>query len=108
MLAYLLAPVAVIVGLSFNRPSSRLSYDFAAFTFDNWAHPCGPVGLCASLLRSVQIGLLATAYSRLGMRPARNASRPASTAFFMADAIITALRATKIRGLKPTVKRDRS
>ena len=60
VLGYLLLPVAVIVGLSFNRPSSRLSYDFDTFTLDNWTDPCGPVGLCASLVRSVQIGLLST------------------------------------------------
>jgi spermidine/putrescine transport system permease protein len=60
VLGYLLLPVAVIVGLSFNHPSSRLSYDFDTFTLDNWTDPCGPVGLCASLLRSVQIGFLST------------------------------------------------
>jgi spermidine/putrescine transport system permease protein len=61
VLGYLLLPVIVIVGLSFNRSSSRLSYDFATFTLDNWADPCGPVGLCASLLRSVQIAAVSTA-----------------------------------------------
>jgi spermidine/putrescine transport system permease protein len=65
VLGYLLLPVAVLVGLSFNRPSSRLSYDFDAFTLDNWADPCGPVGLCASLLRSVQIGFLSTVVATL-------------------------------------------
>jgi spermidine/putrescine transport system permease protein len=65
VLGYLLMPVAVIVGLSFNRPSSRLSYDFHAFTLDNWTDPCGPAELCASLLRSVQIGLLSTAVATI-------------------------------------------
>jgi spermidine/putrescine transport system permease protein len=60
VLGYLLLPVAVVVGLSFNRPSSRLSYDFDTFTLDNWADPCGPIGLCDSLLRSVQIAFLST------------------------------------------------
>ncbi|GAA0796386.1 ABC transporter permease [Spirilliplanes yamanashiensis] len=60
VLAYLLLPVAVVVGLSFNAPSNRLSYDFDRFTLANWADPCGPAGLCASVLRSAQIGLLAT------------------------------------------------
>jgi spermidine/putrescine transport system permease protein len=63
VLGYLLLPVAVIVGLSFNRPSGRLSYDFDTFTLDNWTDPCGPAGLCASLVRSVQIGLLSTVVS---------------------------------------------
>ncbi|HET9518530.1 MAG TPA: ABC transporter permease [Actinoplanes sp.] len=61
VLGYLLLPVAVIVGLSFNQPSSRLSYDFDTFTMAHWADPCGPVGLCESLLRSVQIAALSTA-----------------------------------------------
>ena len=65
VLGYLLMPVTVIVGLSFNQPSSRLSYDFHAFTLDNWADPCGPAGLCASLLRSMQIGFLSTAVATL-------------------------------------------
>jgi spermidine/putrescine transport system permease protein len=65
VLGYLLMPVAVIVGLSFNRPSSRLSYDFHAFTLDNWTDPCGPAALCASVLRSMQIGFLSTAIATL-------------------------------------------
>ncbi|MFC4107412.1 ABC transporter permease [Micromonospora zhanjiangensis] len=60
VLGYLFLPIAVVVGLSFNRPSSRLSYDFHAFTLDNWRHPCGAAGLCDALVRSVQIGILAT------------------------------------------------
>ena len=60
VLAYLLLPVAVVVGLSFNEPSSRLSYDFHRFTLANWADPCGPAGMCAAVLRSAEIGLLAT------------------------------------------------
>src|SRR5690606_16827871 len=38
----------------------------------------------------------ALAYSFLGMRPARNASRPASMAFFIADAISTGFCALAI------------
>jgi spermidine/putrescine transport system permease protein len=60
VLGYLLLPIAVIAGLSVNRPSSRLSYDFDTFTLQNWADPCGPAGLCSSLLRSVQIAVLST------------------------------------------------
>ncbi|MDG4789674.1 ABC transporter permease [Micromonospora sp. WMMD1102] len=63
VLGYLLLPVAVVVGLSFNRPSSRLSYDFAEFTVDNWRDPCAGAGMCAAVLRSVQIGFVATAVS---------------------------------------------
>ena len=65
VLAYLLLPVAVVVGLSFNEPSNRLSYDFHRFTLANWADPCGPAGMCAAVLRSAQIGLLATVLATL-------------------------------------------
>lgn len=60
VLAYLFLPIAVVVGLSFNRPSSRLSYDFNEFTLDYWRHPCGPGDMCGSLLRSAEIGFIAT------------------------------------------------
>ncbi|WFE24926.1 ABC transporter permease [Solwaraspora sp. WMMD791] len=60
VLGYLLLPVAVVAGLSFNRPSSRLSYDFNEFTLDNWRQPCATSDMCDAVLRSVQIGFLAT------------------------------------------------
>jgi spermidine/putrescine transport system permease protein len=60
VLAYLLLPVAVVAGLSVNRPSSRLSYDFHAFTLAWWRNPCGAAEMCSALLRSVQIGFVAT------------------------------------------------
>jgi spermidine/putrescine transport system permease protein len=59
VLGYLFLPIAVVAGLSFNRPSSKLSYDFNEFTLDNWANPC-PGDMCAAVSRSVKIGLLAT------------------------------------------------
>jgi len=60
VLAYLFLPIAVVVGLSFNEPSSRLSYDFNKFTLDNWTSPCGPGDMCDAVVRSVQIGFIAT------------------------------------------------
>jgi spermidine/putrescine transport system permease protein len=61
VLGYLFLPIAVVVLLSFNRPASRLSYSFNEFTVDNWLNPCGAGDLCAALVVSAQIGLLATA-----------------------------------------------
>ncbi|WP_326551548.1 ABC transporter permease [Micromonospora sp. NBC_01813] len=61
VLGYLLLPVAVVAGLSFNQPSSRLSYDFNEFTLDHWRQPCASAEMCDAVLRSVQIGFLATA-----------------------------------------------
>ncbi|MEU4550842.1 ABC transporter permease [Micromonospora violae] len=60
VLGYLALPVLVVAALSFNRPSSRLSYDFNEFTLDNWRQPCATSDMCAAVIRSVQIGFLAT------------------------------------------------
>ncbi|MTK01261.1 ABC transporter permease [Micromonospora sp. CP22] len=60
VLGYLLLPIVVVAALSFNRPSSRLSYDFNEFTLDNWRNPCATSDMCDAVLRSVQIGFLAT------------------------------------------------
>jgi len=47
-------------------------------------------------------GLLATAYSRLGIRPAKNATRPASTASFIAYAIRSESSASAMAVLSST------
>jgi len=60
VLVYLFIPVMVVVAMSFNEPPGRNLYEFGAFTWHNWANLCEPYGLCESLLRSVEIGLLAT------------------------------------------------
>ncbi|MGK5738448.1 ABC transporter permease [Micromonospora sp. URMC 103] len=63
VLGYLSLPIVVVAALSFNRPSSRLSYDFHEFTLDNWRNPCATSDMCDAVVRSVQIGFLATAVS---------------------------------------------
>ncbi|MEH0843396.1 ABC transporter permease [Micromonospora sp. CPCC 205711] len=60
VLGYLSLPILVVAALSFNRPSSRLSYDFHEFTLDNWTHPCATSDMCDAVVRSVQIGFIAT------------------------------------------------
>jgi spermidine/putrescine transport system permease protein len=60
VLLYLLAPVFVVVLMSFNEQAARNSYTFTGFTLDNWRNLCEPGGMCGSVLVSVQIGLLAT------------------------------------------------
>ncbi|MEV4716346.1 ABC transporter permease [Micromonospora noduli] len=60
VLGYLALPILVVAALSFNRPSSRLSYDFNEFTLDNWRQPCATSDMCDAVVRSVQIGFLAT------------------------------------------------
>jgi spermidine/putrescine transport system permease protein len=59
-MVYLLLPIAFVVLMSFNDPVSRLTYEFDAFTWANWLDPCGPAGLCGSVVKSLQIGMLAT------------------------------------------------
>ncbi len=65
VLIYMFVPIAIVVLMSFNKPSSRLIYRFDSFTLDNWLHPCRPDGMCESLSRSIQIGLLATVVSTI-------------------------------------------
>ncbi|WP_433390240.1 ABC transporter permease [Micromonospora sp. KLBMP9576] len=60
VLGYLLLPVGVVAALSFNRPANRLSYDFDEFTLDNWRNPCATSDMCDAVVRSVQIGFIAT------------------------------------------------
>ncbi|NES15245.1 MULTISPECIES: ABC transporter permease [Micromonospora] len=65
VLGYLSLPIVVVAGLSFNRPSSRLSYDFNEFTLDNWTQPCATSDMCDAVVRSMEIGLIATVVSTL-------------------------------------------
>ncbi|AXO33316.1 ABC transporter permease [Micromonospora chalcea] len=65
VLGYLTLPIMVVAGLSFNRPSSRLSYDFNEFTLDNWKQPCATSDMCDAVVRSMQIGLIATVASTI-------------------------------------------
>ncbi|MER7889154.1 ABC transporter permease [Micromonospora sp. NPDC094482] len=65
VLGYLSLPIVVVAGLSFNRPSSRLSYDFNEFTLDNWRNPCATSDMCDAVVRSVQIGFIATVVATL-------------------------------------------
>jgi spermidine/putrescine transport system permease protein len=60
VLLYMLAPVFVVILMSFNDPASRQSYSFDGFTLDNWTNICGPYQLCDSVATSIQIALLAT------------------------------------------------
>ncbi|MFG2053489.1 ABC transporter permease [Micromonospora sp. NPDC048930] len=65
VLGYLSLPIVVVAGLSFNRPSSRLSYDFHEFTLDNWTQPCATADMCDAVVRSMEIGLIATVVSTI-------------------------------------------
>jgi spermidine/putrescine transport system permease protein len=60
VLVYTFVPVAVVIAMSFNESPSRRVYRFGRFTWDNWINLCAPDGLCPAILRSLEIGLLAT------------------------------------------------
>jgi len=61
VLVYMFVPIAVVVLMSFNDNSkSRNLYAFQSFTTDNWTGMCKPDGMCSSVVKSIEIGLLAT------------------------------------------------
>ncbi|WP_255559257.1 ABC transporter permease [Mumia sp. zg.B17] len=60
VLVYMFVPVAIVGLMSFNDQASRNVYRFDGFTLDNWLNPCDPSGMCSSVVRSVEIALLAT------------------------------------------------
>jgi len=60
VLVYTFVPIFVVVLMSFNDPASRLVYRFDGFTLHNWLNPCEDPSMCSALVRSVEIGLLAT------------------------------------------------
>ncbi len=61
VLVYMFVPIAVVMLMSFNDAGrSRNVYAFQGFTWDNWTDPCAPNGMCEAVVRSIEIGLLAT------------------------------------------------
>ena len=73
VLGYMFLPIFFVVLMSFNDPTSRLNYEFQAFTWDNWLNPCAPAGMCESVVKSIEIGFLATLFATiLGYMSYRN------------------------------------
>ena len=60
VLLYMFLPIFFVVLMSFNDPISRLAYEFDAFTLENWVNPCSAPGMCEAVVKSLQIGFLAT------------------------------------------------
>jgi len=58
--AYLMLPIAVVILFSFNDPAGRFNYVWEGFTIDNWIEWDSVLGLRDAVVRSLQIGLLAT------------------------------------------------
>jgi len=57
---YLMLPITVVILFSFNDPVGRFNYVWQGFTFDNWVEWDSVLGLREAVVRSLEIGLLAT------------------------------------------------
>ena len=53
VLVYTFIPIFIVILMSFNDPTSRLNYEFQAFTWDNWLDPCSEAGMCESVVKSL-------------------------------------------------------
>ena len=57
---FMLAPNAVILWMSFNKPIGKYDYTWNKFSLSAWKSPCASSEMCHSLGLSLQIGVLAT------------------------------------------------
>lgn len=64
-LAYLFAPIAVIVLFSFNQPAGNFNIEWRQFTLDNWRAPFADRALTDALWVSVRIAAISTLVSTL-------------------------------------------
>jgi len=62
VLLYTFVPIFIVVGMSFNKLPSEQSklYEFNQFTLDNWLNPCDDPAMCSAVVKSLEIGALAT------------------------------------------------
>jgi spermidine/putrescine transport system permease protein len=64
-IAYLMAPIAVMVAFSFNDPVGRSNFAWVGFTLDSWLNPFGALGLQEAVLASLRIAFLSTLVATL-------------------------------------------
>lgn len=64
-IVYLLAPIAMMVALSFNKTSGRFDFAWHAFSWKAWLHPVAIQGLQDSLLVSLAVAIVAASTSTL-------------------------------------------
>jgi spermidine/putrescine transport system permease protein len=62
-LLYLFLPVFVVILFSFNEPLGRFNFNWHGFSLHAWRNPCGVAGLCAAMVRSIQIASLSTIFA---------------------------------------------
>ncbi|MEZ0094140.1 ABC transporter permease [Streptacidiphilus sp. EB129] len=57
---FMLLPNAVILWMSFNKPSGKFNYVWNHFSTSAWTNPCAQAGMCHSIGLSLEIGAVAT------------------------------------------------
>ncbi len=62
---YMLLPIAVIIGFSFNDPSGRYNFTWEGFTLDHWTNAFGIPDLNDALVKSIQLAALTTLISTI-------------------------------------------
>src|SRR3954453_6492374 len=60
---YMLIPIAVIFGFSFNDPAGRYNFTWVGFTLDHWSNAFGIPELNEALMTSLKLAVLATVIS---------------------------------------------
>jgi spermidine/putrescine transport system permease protein len=60
VVAYLILPVAVMIGFSFNDPTGRSNLVFRRFSIDAWLDPLGRVGLAEAVANSLWVAFGST------------------------------------------------
>jgi spermidine/putrescine transport system permease protein len=60
---YMLIPIVVIFGFSFNDPAGRYNFTWVGFTLDHWSNAFGIPELNEALLTSLKLAVLATLVS---------------------------------------------
>jgi spermidine/putrescine transport system permease protein len=60
---YMLIPIAVILGFSFNDPAGRYNFTWVGFTLDHWTNAFGIPELNEALVTSLKLAVLATVIS---------------------------------------------
>jgi spermidine/putrescine transport system permease protein len=62
---YMLIPIAVIFGFSFNDPAGRYNFTWVGFTLDHWSNAFGIPELNEALVTSLKLAVLATVISTI-------------------------------------------
>jgi spermidine/putrescine transport system permease protein len=62
---YMLLPIAVIIGFSFNNPAGRYNFTWVGFTLDHWKNAFSIPELNDALLKSIELAALATLISTI-------------------------------------------